>query len=141
MQEDLTRSTILANPDDGLPPPPSFSRFVHEKLLSQGIPAAVESLKSTTRTFLLISLAGDAPETAQVLADHGNAMAEWLQREVRAAFGEQPTFAGVYWRVVPPAIPAANSPFEKARADLEAKIRQRRAARAPASSPLGSLHK
>jgi hypothetical protein len=57
-------------------------------------------------------------------------------REIRVEFGEGVNMDGIFWRVEPPPIGTASSEaiFQKARLELELKIRERRAARAPRNS-------
>lgn len=127
--------------DSGAPARRSLSRFVQERLTACGVSASVESLRSPSRTFLLVTLSAEVAQTTMVLNDHGNALAEWLGREVRSAFQGDEKLAGIYWRVT---APAASSDllepiFRKARADLEAKIRARRAQRFTQSQTGGDL--
>jgi|GEM_PF-6603505 len=139
MNEDLTRSTIFA-PNDGEVPPysrRSLSRFVMDRLANSGVSASVESLRSTTRAFLLVSVSAEIDHASDAMADHGNALGEWLLHEIHANFQEEQKIEGIFWRILPPA--NASQPlglvFKKARAELEAKIRKRRAQRADPSSP------
>lgn len=138
MNGNLTRSTVFApqEGDSAQMPRRSLSRFVFDRLQEYGITARVESLRSTTRTFLLISLAADAARATNVMGDHGNAVSEQIMREIRESFGETPNLAGIYWRVEPSTSPTpeSNELFQRARAALEAKIRERRAARSPESA-------
>jgi hypothetical protein len=132
MTPDLNRSTFLGPlDDDSAPARRSLSRFVLERLASCGVPANVDSLRSPTRTFLLVTLTAEVAQSTMVLNDHGNALGEWLNREVRASFRGEETVAGIFWRVTAPAASSAliEPIFRKARADLEAKIRARRAQR------------
>jgi hypothetical protein len=133
MNRDLNRSTFLGalDADTGAPARKSLSRFALERLTACGVPASVESLRSPTRTFLLVTLTAEVAQSTMVLNDHGNALGDWLGREVRKTFQGDETLAGIYWRVTPPAASSAmlEPIFRKARADLEAKIRARRAQR------------
>jgi hypothetical protein len=143
MNRDLNRSTVLSplDADTGAPQRKSLSRFVLERLASTGVTANVESLRSPTRTFLLVTLSAEVAQSTMVLNDHGNALGEWLIREVRERFLGEEKVAGIYWRVT---APAASSDliepiFRKARADLEAKIRARRAQRLTQTDIGGNL--
>ncbi|MGA2551666.1 MAG: hypothetical protein ABSF50_16075 [Burkholderiaceae bacterium] len=133
MNEYLTRSTIFApiEPEPTTSPRRSLSRFVSDRLVSYGIPASVESLHSTSRTFLLISIDAEVATSTNVMADHGNAVSESLMREIRAGYSESSYVSGIFWRVEPPqnGSPHTTAVFQKARAELEFKIRERRAAR------------
>ncbi len=134
MNGNLTRSTIFApvESDPSLAPRRSLSRFVFDRLASYGITASVESLRSTSKTFLLISLDSEVATATNVMLDHGNAVSEAMMREIRAEFGDGVNMDGIFWRVIPPPVGSASSEavFQKARLELELKIRERRAARA-----------
>lgn len=134
MNRELNRSTFLGPMDaesGAQPSRRSLSRFVVERLATCGVPATVESLRSPSRTFLLVTMSAETAQNTMVLNDHGNALGDWLAREVRSAFHDDEKLAGIYWRVTAPAASSAliEPIFRKARADLEAKIKARRAQR------------
>ena len=138
MNGNLTRSTIFApvERESSEAPRRSLSRFVFDRLASYGITAMVESLRSTSKNFLLISLDSEVASATNVMFDHGNAVSELLMREIRSEFGEGVKMDGIFWRVEPSPADSASSEamFQKARLELELKIRERRAARVARTS-------
>jgi hypothetical protein len=131
--ENLTSSNVFApvENDSSLAPRRSLSRFAFDRLQSWGITASVESLRSTSRNFLLISVDAEVATATNIMVDHGNSVGEALTREIRALFGEGVNMYGIFWRVEPPPAGTASpeAVLQKAKLELELKLRERRAAR------------